>query len=232
VTYGERLRELRAERGLSLREVGERGGPNKDTMSLIERGVHRPQPQTLGRIAEALGMSVSSLRFELETAELPLGEASPSQEKLFNNGALEEERRAAWEAAVDNARRLRETGRAQMWKALAEWSASKERSEPYAARREYLDEMGGLLQEVYGAYVAVGEAYVEAALTQGGDEASVPSYLKEESRLAEDFYVDLFGLVRSVGLGIRRGEDAAAAKRRAEDQAEARPHSVEESEVA
>ena len=77
MTYGERLRELRAERELSLREVVEHGGPNKDTMSLIERGVHKPQPQTLGRIARALGMSVTELRSELEAAERPLGQAPP-----------------------------------------------------------------------------------------------------------------------------------------------------------
>jgi transcriptional regulator with XRE-family HTH domain len=65
--YGERLRDLRAERQLSLREVEERGGPNKDTMSLVERGVHRPHAQTLGRIAKAFGMSVAELRVELET---------------------------------------------------------------------------------------------------------------------------------------------------------------------
>jgi len=71
------LRELRAERRLSLREVEERGGPNKDTMSLIERGVHKPRPQTLGRIAEALNMGVSELRAELEAAESPLAQAPP-----------------------------------------------------------------------------------------------------------------------------------------------------------
>ena len=77
MTYGERLRELRAERRLSLRQVEERGGPNKDTMSLIERDVHKPHPQTLGRIAEALELSVSELRAELEGAERPLGQAPP-----------------------------------------------------------------------------------------------------------------------------------------------------------
>ena len=73
--YGERLRELRAERQLSLREVEERGGPSKDTMSLTERGVHRPHPRTLGKIAQAFGMSVSDLRAELEGADSP--KASP-----------------------------------------------------------------------------------------------------------------------------------------------------------
>jgi transcriptional regulator with XRE-family HTH domain len=75
VTYGERLRELRAERQLSLRQVEERGGPNKDTMSLIERGVHKPHAQTLGRIAKAFDMSVAGLRAELEAAERPLAQA-------------------------------------------------------------------------------------------------------------------------------------------------------------
>jgi transcriptional regulator with XRE-family HTH domain len=94
VAYGERLRELRAERRLSLRQVVERGGPNKDTMSLIERGVHRPHPQTLGRIAHALDMSVAELRGELEAAEHPLAEAPPSPEQPPLNGfnGLEEER--------------------------------------------------------------------------------------------------------------------------------------------
>jgi transcriptional regulator with XRE-family HTH domain len=92
VTYGARLRELRAEQQLSLREVEERGGPNKDTMSLIERGVHKPQPQTFGRIAKALGMGVAELRSELEAAERPLAEAPPSQQ-LTLNGLLAEERR-------------------------------------------------------------------------------------------------------------------------------------------
>jgi transcriptional regulator with XRE-family HTH domain len=63
--YGDRLRELRAERRMSLRNVEERGGPNKDTMSLAERGVHRPNAQTLGKIAQAFGMSVAELRTEL-----------------------------------------------------------------------------------------------------------------------------------------------------------------------
>lgn len=71
--YGERLRELRAEHQLSLRQVEERGGPNKDTMSLLERGVHKPHAQTLGRIAQAFGMSVSNLRSELEGADSPKG---------------------------------------------------------------------------------------------------------------------------------------------------------------
>jgi hypothetical protein len=129
---------------------------------------------------------------------------------------------------VVEGRRLRETGRAQIWKALSEWSASNRREEPYAARRKYLDEIGDLLQEVYDADGALGEAYIQAALTQGGSDASVPSYLREESRATGHFYGELFELVKSRGLGIRTGADAAAAKRDAKAQPETRPQSVQE----
>ena len=103
--YGERLRELRAERQLSLRQVEERGGPPKDTMSLAERGVHKPHPRTLGRIAQALGMSVAELRAELEEAESPKGPMTTVEEVLRAAGvgtrwaALSDEE---WEAELEN----------------------------------------------------------------------------------------------------------------------------------
>jgi transcriptional regulator with XRE-family HTH domain len=99
VTYASKLRELRAERHLSLRQVEERGGPNKDTMSLIERGVHQPRVQTLGRIAKAFDMSVAELRAELEAAEHPLEQAPFLQPSLLDE-LLEEERRAEEEWLV------------------------------------------------------------------------------------------------------------------------------------
>jgi transcriptional regulator with XRE-family HTH domain len=231
VTYGNRLRELRAERRLSLRQVEERGGPNKDTLSLIERGVHKPHAQTLGRIAAAFDMTVAELRRELEAGERPLDEASPSQQ-LTLNGELEEERRAVWEAAAEEARRLRKDGRAQMDDLLVAWRESRERGEPKAARRGYMDEMGNLLKEVYDADVAVGWAYLEAALTQGGSTANVPRYLQEESRTTSHFYGELLGLVKSAGLSVLTGDDAAAARRAAKVQPGRRPYSVEEHEAA
>jgi hypothetical protein len=119
-----------------------------------------------------------------------------------------------------------------MEKALSGWRASKRRGAPDAARRKYLDEMGNLLQEAYGAYTAVGEAYIEAALTQGGSDASVPSYLQEETRKANDFYVEIFGLVRSAGLSIRTGTTAPAAKHAAKAEPEVRPYAVEDPDAA
>jgi transcriptional regulator with XRE-family HTH domain len=203
VTYGARLRELRAERRLSLRDVEERGGPNKDTMSLIERDVHKPHPQTLGRIAEALDMSVSTLRFELETAERPpLGPAPTSQQPTLN-GELEEERRAAWEAAVENARGLRESGQTRMTELLSLWRASRERQEEEDARLEYLKEMADLLarankaktdlfRNLYYSSPEARRAYKEAK--QAGAH-EVPNADLEEFLEADQFYYTLRGMI-------------------------------------
>jgi transcriptional regulator with XRE-family HTH domain len=210
--------------------LAKRAGVSRDTISNAERGRHSLQGPTLSKIAHALGRAPSELLAEEERLS-PKAESRSSLElSLFND--LEEERRTTWEAAVDNARRLRDTGWAQMWKALSEWRASKQRSEPYATRREYLDEMGDLLQEVYDADGVLGWAYIEAALSQGGSEASVPSHLREESRKMSHFYGELLGLAKSAGLSIRTGDDAAAAKHAAEGQPEARPRGVEEDPAA
>jgi transcriptional regulator with XRE-family HTH domain len=218
----EQLARLRKLKGYSQRALAKESGVSPATIYELENDRRRPNPSTLRKLAQALEVEVA----DLLGGEYPK-EPSLSLEPTFND-VLEEERRAAWEATVENARRLRDTGGAQMWKALSRWRASKQRAEPYATRREYLDEMGDLLQEVYGAYMAVGEAYIEAALTQGGSEASVPRYLGEESRAANDFYVEMFGLVRNAGLTIHRGAEATAAKRTAEAPPEGRPHSVQE----
>jgi excisionase family DNA binding protein len=156
----------------------------------------------------------------------PKAQAPPPEPTLLDD--LEGARRAAWQAAVEEAQRLRETAGAQMRKALDEWRASKKRGAPYATRRQYLDELGNLLQEVYDAGGALGWAYVQAALTtQGGSDASVPSDLREESREMDHFYRDLWRRVqREEGLSIRTGaaENAVAQS----DPGLVRPSGVEE----
>jgi len=207
---------------LSQQEVADRAGTSLFTIQRIERGEGNVRPKTGRGVAAALGIPIEEL---LPKAQAP---TSPTQPPL--NG-FEEERRAVWEAAVDEARRLRETGWAQMWKALSGWRACKQRGEPYAARREYLDEMGKILEKVYDADVALGQAYIEAALTQGGSAASGPSYLREESRTTGHFYGELLGLVKSARLSVRTGDDAAAAKQQAaaeDTQSKPRAHSVVE----
>jgi transcriptional regulator with XRE-family HTH domain len=234
----EALRRARVDAGLTISELAKRAGVSRDTISHAERGRHSLQGTTLSKIAHALGRVPSELLAEEERLA-PKVESRSSLEPSLND-VLEEERRAAWEAAVEQARRLREIGWAQMWRALSEWRASKGRGEPYTTRRNYLDEMGNLLQEVYDADVELGRAYLEAALrTKGGSEASGPRYLQEQSRKTGHFYGELLGLVKSARLSVLTGEDAAAAKRATADEAaaehaqsETRPLSVEEPDAA
>jgi transcriptional regulator with XRE-family HTH domain len=214
---------------LSQEELAEASGVSAATIVQVELGHRRPQGRTLRKLAAALGVEVADLLEEEETS--PKGSRRSSPEPSFAD-VLDNERRAAWEAAVVEGRRLRETGRGRMWKALSEWSASKRREEPDAARRKYLDEMGDLLQEVYDAGGALGWAYVQAALTEGGSDASVPSYLCKESRAMDHFYGKLFELVESRGLRIRTDTDAAAAERDAKAQPEVSPHAVEDPDAA
>jgi transcriptional regulator with XRE-family HTH domain len=216
VTYGARLRELRAERRLSLRDVEERGGPNKDTMSLIERDVHKPHPQTLGRIAEALDMSVSTLRFELETAERPPLGPAPTSQQLTLKGELEEERRTALESAVENARGLREGGQARMTELLSLWRASRGRQEDVDARLEYLNEMTNLLKQalkaktnlfnLFGSFnwwsPEARRVYKEAKKAGARE---VPNADLEEFLEADRFYYRLLGMVEGQqGLFVRQ----------------------------
>ena len=226
----ERVKEWRHRRMLSQQEVADRAGTSLFTIQRIERGEGNVRPKTGRGVAAALDISIEEL---LPKAQAPLFREPPEHD-------LPEERRGVWEAAVDEAQHLRETGWARMWKALSEWRASKSRGEPYATRRKYLDEMGNLLQEVYDADGAVGWAYIQAALTtQGGSEASLPSYLREESRATTQFYGELVGLVKGARLSVLTGDAATAAKQASAEQPAAehvqpkgRPRGVEEPRVA
>ena len=65
-----RLRVLRAERGLSLREASSLTGVRPGTLSELERGLRHPQDLTLAKIAAAYGVSVEEL---LDLEEEPRG---------------------------------------------------------------------------------------------------------------------------------------------------------------
>jgi transcriptional regulator with XRE-family HTH domain len=51
------LRALRQERGLTLEAVGILGDTDPATVSRIERGLVQPEPETIVRLARALGIS-------------------------------------------------------------------------------------------------------------------------------------------------------------------------------
>jgi transcriptional regulator with XRE-family HTH domain len=57
----ERLKELRRERVLSLRELEERSGVSYNTIWRIEDGRQGSHPRTVRKLAEALGVQPSEL---------------------------------------------------------------------------------------------------------------------------------------------------------------------------
>ena len=91
------LREIRLRRGLSQADLSATTGVAEFTISEIESGKRaNPRPSTLRKLAQGLGVEVTDLYGELDS---PLGVAPSSQEKLFNNGVLEERRTAAYQRA-------------------------------------------------------------------------------------------------------------------------------------
>jgi transcriptional regulator with XRE-family HTH domain len=70
-SLSERLRVLRARRGLSLTEAAERAGVTRDTISDLERGKRRAYMPTLTKIAKGYRVPVEELLEE----PVPLGEA-------------------------------------------------------------------------------------------------------------------------------------------------------------
>jgi transcriptional regulator with XRE-family HTH domain len=66
---GQRIRSVRIERGLSLREVGNAAGVSESFVSQVERGLASPSVLSLRRIAQAL---------DVETAELLVADGATS----------------------------------------------------------------------------------------------------------------------------------------------------------
>jgi transcriptional regulator with XRE-family HTH domain len=60
VNIGERLRELREARNISMRALATRSGLSANALSMIERGRASPSVSTLYKLAEALGVSITS----------------------------------------------------------------------------------------------------------------------------------------------------------------------------
>ncbi len=58
---GAKLRELRRQKMLSLRELGERSGVAFDNINKLENERRTAQPRTVRRLAEALGVDPEEL---------------------------------------------------------------------------------------------------------------------------------------------------------------------------
>lgn len=65
-TFGQRVRELRAERGWSQEELGERAELHRNHIGAIERGELNVTLDNLYRLAKALGMAPGRLLPDLD----------------------------------------------------------------------------------------------------------------------------------------------------------------------
>jgi len=59
INIGERLRELREARNISMRALATRSGLSANALSMIERGKASPSVSTLYKLADALGISIT-----------------------------------------------------------------------------------------------------------------------------------------------------------------------------
>jgi len=69
---GERIKALRAARGLTLEALAEKAGVSRAMLSRIERGESNPTAQLLGRVCAGLDVTLSVLFAETEQAAAPL----------------------------------------------------------------------------------------------------------------------------------------------------------------
>lgn len=67
------LRQLRKASGLTMKQLGKIVGMSESTISLYERGIHEPDIETMGKLADALHTSVDELigREETDTKKEP-----------------------------------------------------------------------------------------------------------------------------------------------------------------
>lgn len=88
---GQRMRELRTERGLSIRALAEASGLAVNTLSLIENGRISPSVSTLYRAASALGVVITAF-FELPVPRQPLVFFATTERTSapFDHGTIED----------------------------------------------------------------------------------------------------------------------------------------------
>lgn len=91
VNVGQRLRELRAERDLSIRALAEQSGLAINTLSLIENNKTSPSVSTLQQIAAALQVSITAF-FETDAPKNSVSYVKASQRPIasFAHGTLQD----------------------------------------------------------------------------------------------------------------------------------------------
>jgi transcriptional regulator with XRE-family HTH domain len=194
-----KLRVLRAERGLTLRQAAEQAGVRPGTLSELERGLHRPHDITLSRVANGYGIDVEDLLEEpalAGKAEAPREAGSANARQLF----AEHQARAAWQRAFDESRRFRSQAKMRLGEQLSLWEAAKHEGASYEERRKFLDATGRILDEASSVSreliqnlggLGGGLAGMRAEPGSGG----TPNAYWTECQKADTLYYELLGMV-------------------------------------
>lgn len=176
-----RLREWRELRGKTQVELAEEAGRSSRSIAGYEAGAEA-RPNTARRLAEALGVEVIDLARQDD---------------------------AEWEKAVDNFRRFRSYAKDRLRGALSAWRLAKEEGSSEQERRQYLDEVGEILQEAYDAEKDLlrnaqdGLDSMGVLPPENPDDAYAPNAYWEEVREASRLYGELMGMVQGAGLYVR-----------------------------
>jgi transcriptional regulator with XRE-family HTH domain len=90
IDVGGRLRQLRQERGKSMRALARASGLSTNALSMIERGRTSPSVSTLYKIAEALEVPITAFfRSEPARQEIVMRKAADRKRVTFPHGAWE-----------------------------------------------------------------------------------------------------------------------------------------------
>lgn len=89
VNVGRRLRELRSERGISIRALAEQSGLNVNTLSMIENGKTSPSVSTLQQVAAALKLPINAFfETQIHPQAIVYQKAGNRQSATFTHGTL------------------------------------------------------------------------------------------------------------------------------------------------
>ncbi len=90
VNIGERLRELREARNISMRALAVRSGLSANALSMIERGRASPSVSTLYKLSDALGVSITAFFGpEAEKKQVVFLKANVRPRVSFTRGVFE-----------------------------------------------------------------------------------------------------------------------------------------------
>ena len=194
-TLARKLRVLRAERGLTLREAEQLTGVDKDTLSKIERGLRHPYDVTLSKLAKGYGVPVEELLEE----PVPLAE-DPSETRHLEYKWLEAELPQdplQWEKVWTSVRERQREVEAKVEEVVA---LGRGEADPYQVKwalDEAQDCWHTLMLALPGSRREQNKIVLEIDLF-----SSDPGQLEqwEQSRNAERFYYDIVKRLLDAGL--------------------------------